>query len=161
MNSGFSHVGVSTHDMEATIQFYEGVLGFPRAAEDRIRIVEGGTLRHVFFDVGDGQCIAFIQANGVPGIPADYDTGINRGLGVPHAMYHFALRASTLDELEARRKTLEERGVAVSPIVDLGSGRSIFFRDPNDITLEFCCQLRPFNEDDLHGEFETSVAMLG
>jgi catechol 2,3-dioxygenase-like lactoylglutathione lyase family enzyme len=161
MGNGFSHVGVSTHDMDTTIQFYEEVLGFRRVAEDHIRIVEGGNLRHVFFDVGDGQCIAFIQANDVPAIPSDYDTSINLGLGVPHAMYHYALKVLTLEELESRRRELEARGVAVSPIIDLGAGRSIFFRDPNNITLEFCCQLRPFNESDLQGEFETSVAMLG
>ena len=161
MGDGFSHVGVSTHDMLATIRFYEQVLGFPRVGEDRIRIKEGGTLRHVFFDVGEGQFIAFIEPNGVPGIPADYDAGINRGLGVPSGMYHFALRVVSLEDLEARRKHLESHGVQVSPIIDLGSGKSVFFRDPNGIQLEYCCQTRPFNESDLHGETEASIALLG
>jgi catechol 2,3-dioxygenase-like lactoylglutathione lyase family enzyme len=161
MGDGFSHVGVSTHDMEGTIRFYEEILGCRRIAEDRIRILEGGTLRHVFFDVGDGQAIAFIEANGVPGIPADYDAGINRGLGVPHGMYHFALRVPSLDQLEMRRTELAARGVAVSPIIDLGAAKSVFFRDPNGIQLELCCQTRAFTDQDLHGETEASVAMLG
>jgi len=33
-------------------------------------------------------------------------------------------------------------------------------RDPNGIQLEYSCQTRPFDESDLHGEFEASVAML-
>jgi hypothetical protein len=52
-------------------------------------------------------------------------------------------------------------GVEVSPIIDLGSGKSVLFRDPNGIQLEYCCQTRPFNEPDLHGESEASIALLG
>lgn len=161
MGHGFSHVGVSTHDMERTIHFYEKLLGFRRVAEDRIRIIEGGSLRHVFFDVGAGQYIAFLEPSGVPGIPPDYDAGINQGLGVPHAMYHYAFQVPSLEQLESRRSELENHGVAVSPIIDLGAGQSIFLRDPNGIQLEFCCQTRPFSETDLHGEIEASAAMLG
>jgi catechol 2,3-dioxygenase-like lactoylglutathione lyase family enzyme len=161
MGDGFSHVGLSTHDMDATIQFYEGLLRFPRVGEERIRIKEGGTLRHVLFDAGEGQFIAFIEPNAVPGIPLDYDAGINQGLGLPSGMYHFALRVPSLDELDSRRKELEGHGVAVSPIIDLGVGKSVFFRDPNGIQLELCCQTRPFNQSDLHGETEASVDMLG
>lgn len=166
MSHGFSHVGVSTHDMGSTIHFYEKILGFRRIAEDHIRVIEGGSLRHVFFDVGEGECIAFLESNGVPGIPPDYDAGINRGLGVPHGMYHYAFKAASLDELETRRKELEEHGVGVSPIVDLGGGKSIYLRDPNGLQLEFHCQTRPFAAVGLHGEIECgevegSVAMLG
>lgn len=161
MGEGFSHVGLATRDMDATIRFYEQVLGCRRASEDRIRILEGGSLRHVFFEVGDGQFLAFIEPHGAPGFASDFDTGINRGLGVPDVVYHVALRVSSLDQLELRRKELEGHGVAVSPIVDLGGGKSIYFRDPNGVHLEYCCQLRSFVEADLHGEMEVSAAMLG
>ena len=36
-----------------------------------------------FFDVGRDQLIAFLEPNGVPDVPAKYDAGVNRGLGVP------------------------------------------------------------------------------
>ena len=161
MADGFSHVGLSTHDMEATIRFYENVLGCRRVSEERIRIIEGGSLRHVFFEVGEGQFVAFIEPHDAPGFAAGYDTGINRGLGVPNAVYHLAFRVSSVDQLEERRKQLVENGVAVSPIVDLGAGKSIFFHDPNGVQLEYCCQMRAFVESDLHGEVEASAAMLG
>lgn len=161
MADGISHVGLSTRDMEATIAFYERVLGCRRVSEDRIRILEGGSLRHVFFEVGEGQFVAFIEPHDAPGFAPDYDTGINRGLGVPNAVYHLALRVNSVDQLEARRRQLEESGVAVSPIVDLGAGKSIYFQDPNGLQLEFCCQTRAFVEADLNGEFEASAAMLG
>jgi len=158
---GFSHVGVSTHDMDATIEFYEGVLGFRRVVEERTTIREGGTLRQVYFDVGKGQFIVFMEAKGVAGIPGDYDTGINSALGVPLGMYHFALRVPTLDALEARRRALMERGVKVSDIIDLGSAKSVFLSDPNGIQLELCCHVREFDESDLRRTSEASVAVPG
>ena len=51
--------------------------------------------RHIFFDTGRDQIIAFIEARGVPGIPAEYDAGINCGLGVPSVFYHFAFEAGS------------------------------------------------------------------
>jgi catechol 2,3-dioxygenase-like lactoylglutathione lyase family enzyme len=49
---GFSHVGVSTHDMDATIRFYEGVLGLGRVAENLTTVRSGGSLRQVYFSLG-------------------------------------------------------------------------------------------------------------
>lgn len=159
MGNGFSHVGVSTLDMDQTIGFYEDVLGFRRVVEERTRVKEGGTLRQVYFDVGGGQYMVFMEPKGVPGIPADYDTGINRALGVPGGMYHFAFNVPTLDQLEALRDKLERHGVDVSPIIDLETAKSVFFSDPNDIQMELCCHTRSFDESDLHRETEASVAL--
>lgn len=161
MSNGFSHVGVSTHDMDSTIHFYQDILGFRCVIDDRIRVVEGGNCRHVFFDVGAGQSIGFLEPKNVPGFAAGYDAGINRGLGVPHGVYHYAFKAASLEELGARRVRLEECGVAVSPVVDLGPGsKSIYFRDPNGIQLEFNCQTQAFGDSIQRKEFEASMAMF-
>jgi catechol 2,3-dioxygenase-like lactoylglutathione lyase family enzyme len=158
MANGFSHVGLASHDMESTIRFYENVLGFPRVAEQRTRVKEGGTVRLTYFDTGDEQFIVFMESRGVKAIPADFDTSINRSLGVPAGMYHFAFRARSQEELDERRRTLEHAGVTVSETVDHGYAKSIFFRDPNDLQLEFCYQARPFEESDLYQAPEVSVA---
>ena len=57
---GFSHIGLSTLDLDKTRAFYEGVLGFRPVVADTITIEEGGHLRHMYFDVGGGQLIAFV-----------------------------------------------------------------------------------------------------
>lgn len=144
--------------MDATIHFYENVLGFPHVVEDLTRVKSGGSLRLVYFDVGDGQFIVFMEPKNVPGIPAEYDTGINGALGVPRGMYHYSFKVPTLDDLELRRRDLESHGIEVSSTIDLGYAKAIFFFDPNGIQLEFCCQIRPFNESDLHQQSEVSVA---
>ena len=156
---GFSHIGVSTHDMEMTRTFYESVLGFPRVVDEMTHVSQGGRLRQVYFDVGGGQYIVFMEPKRVPGISDDYDTGINGALGVPAGMYHFALRAETLEELEVRRASLVAHEVDVSEIIDLGTARSIFFADPNNIQVEICCHTRPFDASDLERVTDATVAL--
>ena len=69
-NKGFSHLGLSTLDMDKTRAFYENVLGFKAVRCDLIPVKEGGRIRHVFFDTGRDQLMAFMEARGVEGIPA-------------------------------------------------------------------------------------------
>src|SRR2546426_337406 len=115
---GLSHVGLSTLDMDRTRAFYEGVLGFKAVRCDTMRVKEGGQIRHVFFDAGDGQLLAFMEPRGVPGTPGAYDAGINRGLGLPDMFYHFAFEVGSLEALEAKRAELIAKGVRVTPVVD-------------------------------------------
>ncbi|WP_144107371.1 VOC family protein [Paraburkholderia sp. BCC1886] len=158
MTNGFSHIGVSTHDMERTIAFYEGVLGFPRVAEELLHINEGGTLRQISFDVGAQQYIVFMQCTGVDGISSAYDTGINQALGVPAGMYHYAFRESSVDALKAKRAQFAEKGVDVSDIIDLRTSLAFFFQDPNGLQLEFSATLRAFDETDLGRTSHASIA---
>src|ERR1700686_4837320 len=136
-NKGFSHVGLSTLDLDKTREFYEKVLGFKVVVADTIKIREGGSIRHIFFDTGRDQLLAFMEARGVPGVPAEYDAGINRGLGVPAAFYHFAFEAGNEAALESKRQQLISKGVQVSKIADHNWCKSIYFKDPNGITLEY------------------------
>ena len=92
---GFSHIGLSTLDLDTTRRFYEGILKFGVVRYDTITVKEGGQIRHIFFDTGRDQLIAFMEARGVPGVPAWYDAGINRGLGVPSSFNHFAFEAGS------------------------------------------------------------------
>jgi catechol 2,3-dioxygenase-like lactoylglutathione lyase family enzyme len=162
-NKGFSHVGLSTLDMDKTRAFYEGILGFKPVIADVIKIKEGGRIQHIFFDTGRDQLLAFMEAKGVPGVPVEYDAGINRGLGVPAAFYHFAFEAGSEAGLEAKRKELADKGVQVTDIVDHNWAKSIYFKDPNGVSLEYCCLVREFVADDanMQERFEISVKALG
>jgi catechol 2,3-dioxygenase-like lactoylglutathione lyase family enzyme len=161
-HKGFSHIGLSTLDLDKTRAFYEGVLGFKPVVADTITIQEGGYLRHMFFDVGGGQLIAFLEPNGVPDVPAKYDAGINRGLGVPAGFYHFAFEAGSPTALAKKRDELRGKGVETTDIVDHGWARSIYFKDPNGISLEYCCVVgnRPEGDAAMHGAFTVRRAAL-
>ena len=125
-HKGFSHIGLSTRDLDSTREFYEHVMGFEVVRCDIIKVAEGGQIRHIFFDTGRDQLIAFMEPQGVPGIPADYDAGINAGLGVPGSFYHFAFEAGSVAALEAKRQELLAKGVTVTDIVDHEWAHSIY-----------------------------------
>ena len=116
----------------------------------------------MFFDVGGGQLIGFLEPNGVADIPAKYDAGINRGLGVPAGFYHFAFEAGSPTALAKKRDELRGKGVETTGIVDHGAAQSIYFKDPNGLSLEYCCLVgnRPEPGALMHSEFTLPRAAL-
>ena len=137
-NAGIHHLGLATHDMEATLTFYRDVLGFEMRVADVIQPQAGGQIRHALLDAGSGEMVAFMECNDVQGIAADFDTGINRGLGIAGGVMHFAFKSETEEALKARREDLLAKDVEVTDVVDHGWCKSIYFKDPNGLQLEFC-----------------------
>jgi catechol 2,3-dioxygenase-like lactoylglutathione lyase family enzyme len=159
MKLGFNHIDLATKDMAATRAFYEGILGFPVVRSDIVEFEGSGPAQHVFFDCGGGQMIAFASS---ARMPADLDTGINRGLGLSSAVYHFAFEAGSLENLHALKSSLEARGVAVRGVEDHeGWCRSIYFTDPNGLQLEYCWVSRELNEDDAEPQVRFRVSREG
>jgi catechol 2,3-dioxygenase-like lactoylglutathione lyase family enzyme len=146
---GINHIDLGTKDMEATRAFYEDVLGFPLVRADLVEIGDNGRMKHFFFDAGNGQLIGFMSGEDVDGYPKDFDSGINRGLGLARGVYHFAFDAETEADLERIKHHLESHGVKVrGPVDHEGWAKSIYFEDPNGLQLEVCHLLRPFVADD-------------
>lgn len=147
---GMHHVGLATHDMEATLEFYEDVLGFPASVCEMVHPEAGGAIRHAFLDIGNGEMFAFMECNEVPGI-GDFDAGINRGLGIRGGMFHFAFKVEDDTALEKKRLELTEKGVEVTDVVDHGWCKSIYFHDPNHLQLEFCCLSAELSAEHVRG----------
>ena len=141
------HLGLATHDMDATLDFYEHVLGFEARVCEMIEPKTGGAIRHAFLDTGDGELVAFMECNGVRGVAPDFDPGINRGLGITGGLIHFAFKAYAAEALEKQRHELLEQGVEVTEVVDHRWCKSIYFLDPNGLQLEFCCTTAEFGEE--------------
>jgi len=59
---GFPHIGLSTLDLDKTREFYENILKFRPVRCDIIKVKEGGQIRHIFFDAGGDQLVAFMEA---------------------------------------------------------------------------------------------------
>ena len=148
-NHGVHHLGLATHDMEATLEFYEQILGFETKVCDILHPQTGGAIRHAFLDAGNGELIAFMECNEVNDINPDFDPGINRGLGIKGGMFHFAFTAADESDLDARRVDLAAKGVDVTEVVDHGWCKSIYFKDPNHLQLEFCCLTQTLDESHL------------
>jgi catechol 2,3-dioxygenase-like lactoylglutathione lyase family enzyme len=148
MKTGVHHLGLATLDLDRTVDFWTRKLDCKVAWADIIEPTEGGKIKHVFMDTGDGTLIAFMCPEKVPGIPEEWATDINSAQNLPGAFYHFAFHCDDVPQLEAKRALLLERGVDVTPVVDHEWCRSIYFRDPNGLLLEYCATTRAFNAED-------------
>jgi catechol 2,3-dioxygenase-like lactoylglutathione lyase family enzyme len=145
--------------MDGTRAFYEDMLGFEVVRCDTIDVKEGGRIRHVFFDTGGSQLLAFMEPRGLPGMAEEFDASLNRPLGMPQGFYHFAFEAGSREELAAKRAELIGKGVKVTPVIDHGWAESIYFKDPNGLLLEYACLTRDIHADDFerHSRFEVSL----
>ncbi len=160
MQKGIHHLGLATHDLDGTLEFYEKVLGFDARVCETIDPETGGCIRHAFLDMGRGQLVAFMEPNGIPELD-DFDAGINRGLGIQGGMIHFAFWCDDEADLVAKRGELVGKGVEVTEVVDHRWCKSIYFKDPNHIQLEFCCYVGELDEShvaDRYSEAWTGVS---
>ena len=143
----FHHIAIATRDLDATHRFYTEVMAFDLVKVEAAPAPEGGWARHLFYDTGDGTCLAVWDVHDDPAIPADFDPSISRGLGLPTWTNHIAFDAPELSELDAAQRRWLDHGYVVLRI-DHGWCTSIYIDDPNGIAVEFCCTTRAFTEED-------------
>jgi catechol 2,3-dioxygenase-like lactoylglutathione lyase family enzyme len=119
---GVHHVAFLCSDVDRTIRFYQGVLGFPLVELFENRDYPGST--HFFFDIGHGNLLAFFD---MPGL----DLGPYRE--VLGGLHHLAISVDR-SQFDAARDRLVDAGVALH-LVD-GVDESIYFMDPDGTRLE-------------------------
>ncbi len=160
---GINHLALVCRDMAETVGFYTEALGMPLVKT--VGLPDGG--QHFFFDCGGGSLLAFFwwpdappAAPGVASVksfPAEPKSAVG-------SMNHVAFHLEEA-ELEASIARLQSAGVKVSvPVVvnhddspmgvsrEMNEGvwvRSVYFRDPNGIMLEFAAIVRGFTPSDI------------
>jgi glyoxylase I family protein len=121
---GIHHAALICRDVEATIAFYQEVLGFPLVELVENRDYAGSS--HFFFDIGNGNLLGFFDFPGHP--HPDFSETIG-------AVQHIAL-SQTAEAFTAMRATLDAAGVEyIGP--DRGIDNSLYVRDPNGVGIEF------------------------
>lgn len=125
------HSAYRCRDAEQTRWFYEDVLGLPLAAALTLERDEADgenvEFMHLFFEMGDGNHIAFFDEP----THASVDNFKKRhGFDI-----HIAFEAPSQSVLELWRQRLQRAGVQFSTI-DHGFLHSLYFYDPNGIRLE-------------------------
>ena len=120
---GVHHVALICSDVERTIQFYDGLLGFPVVEIIENRDYKGST--HLFFDLGHENLLAFFDFPG---------RGLQPGVESIGSVQHIAISIDS-DQFEAAKQRLGSAGVPyVGP--DRGIVDSIYFKDPDGIQIE-------------------------
>ena len=117
---GVHHVALICSDVERTVQFFDGLLGFPLIEMFENRDYQGST--HFFFDIGHGNALAYFD---LPGLDLGEYAEV---LGGHH---HLAISISRT-EWEAARTRLDAAGVDYAHV----DGSSMYFRGPDGERLE-------------------------
>jgi catechol 2,3-dioxygenase-like lactoylglutathione lyase family enzyme len=158
---GINHLALVCKDMARTVDFYSNTLGL--SLIKTIELPGGG--QHFFFDIGNGDALAFFwfpQAPlSVPGISSVRLDALSTGnIATAHgSMNHVAFNVSP-DKLEEYRSKLVAKGVEVTPILhhaDVPEGyvpspdestfmSSFYFFDPDGILLEFAASVRKLGD---------------
>lgn len=117
---GLHHTALISSDVEQTIRFYQDVLGFPLTELIENRDYPGSS--HFFFDIGNGNLLAFFD---FPGLDVGPYAEVLGGL------HHCAISVEP-ERWHALVQRLTEAGV--EHVVH--SGVSVYFRDPDGARIE-------------------------
>ncbi|GLZ40199.1 VOC family protein [Actinokineospora sp. NBRC 105648] len=117
---GIHHTALVSGDVRRTVEFYQDVLGFPLTELFENRDYPGST--HFFFDVGNGNAIAFFD---LPGLDLGPYAEVLGGL------HHLAVSMEPA-QWSAARARLDAAGVDYVA----ESGTSLYFADPDGARIE-------------------------
>src|ERR1700712_5096716 len=112
---GLHHTALISSDVEATVRFYQDVLGFPLTELIDKRDYPGSS--HFFFDIGNGNLLAFFD---FPGL----DVG-------PYAEVLGGLHHCAISVEPSRWRAAVERLEAAGVPHEVHSEVSVYFRDPD------------------------------
>ncbi|HVQ87066.1 MAG TPA: VOC family protein [Actinomycetes bacterium] len=117
---GVHHTALISSDVRRTVEFYQGLLGFPLTDMFENRDYRGST--HFFFDIGNGNALAFFD---LPGLDLGEYAEVLGGL------HHIAISMEPVQWEQAKQR-LDDASVKYDHI----SGTSLYFRDPDGARLE-------------------------
>ena len=120
---GIHHAALICSDVEQTIQFYQGLLGFPLVELVENRDYRGSS--HFFFDVGNQTLLGFFD---FPGL------GLEQGVEAIGGVQHIAISVPR-DRWEQLRARLDDAGIPYGG-PDQGIEESMYFKDPDGIGIE-------------------------
>lgn len=121
----FDHVAIPVRDAVATHRFYTQVLGLPLIATHEGDDWGGLPWLMMIFAAADGRQLAFIAFEG----------GKTAKSNLPPDARHYAFSLATKAQLETWKRRLAAAKVKFAE-EDHGRQQSIYFEDPNGITLE-------------------------
>ena len=120
---GIHHAALICRDVEQTIQFYQGLLGFPLVELVENRDYPGSS--HFFFDLGNKTLLGFFD---FPGL------GLEQGVEAIGGVQHIAI-AVPPDRHAELRKVLDDNGIPYDGPAR-GIPESLYLRDPDGIGIE-------------------------
>ena len=162
--TGINHLALVSSDMARTVDFYSGLLGMPLTKTIEL---PNGMGQHFFFDCGGGASLAFFWFPDAPAPELGVSAPAHRpdrgpitsahgsmnhvALGVPADRidgYVDALRGAGVECSELVNHDNSEWGVSLENTDDVYV-RSIYFTDPDGISLELAAWTKPLGPGDV------------
>ena len=165
---GVNHLALVCKDMARTVEFSRDVLGMPLI---KTLDLPGGMGQHFFFDIGNGDSLAFFWFPGAPeavpgvsspgGLPGGGDIRTAHG-----SMNHIAFDVPA-EKFDAYVAKLKAKGVKLGAVLNHDNSpsqvsaevtpdvfvRSVYFFDPDGVMLEFASWTHTgFSETDVAHE---------
>jgi catechol 2,3-dioxygenase-like lactoylglutathione lyase family enzyme len=161
---GVNHLALVCKDMARTVEFYRDVLGMPL-----IKTIDlpGGMGQHFFFDMGNGDSLAFFwfpnAPEAHPGVSSPQALPGRGSLVTAHgSMNHIAFDVPP-EKFDEYLERLRAKGVALSPVMNHDNSpsqvsaavtpdvfvRSVYFFDPDGVCLEFAAWTKVFDASDV------------
>jgi len=160
---GVNHLALVCKDMARTVDFYANVLGMPLT---KTIDLPGGMGQHFFFDIGNGDSLAFFwfpeAPERAPGVASPAHNVGEGPIATAHgSMNHIAFDVAP-EKMEEYRDRLKAKGVDVTEIVNHDNSpmqmsreltddvfvRSMYFFDPDGALLEFAAWTRALRPDE-------------
>lgn len=119
------HVHLKVSDLERSLSFYQGILGFEvqqRYGNQAVFIAAGGYHHHIGLNTW--------ESKGAPAAPA-YSTGL----------YHTAILYPTRKDLAIALKQILEANYPINGAADHGVSHAIYLNDPDGNGVELCWDL--------------------
>ncbi|SNR31961.1 VOC family protein [Halorubrum vacuolatum] len=136
--TGLHHVTNICTDMDATVAFYEDVLGWHTVKRTQ-NYDDPGTLHYYFSPTPAGEPGTTVTYFEYPG---------SRGAPGPGASHHFAFGVEDETTLAEWREHLLAHDVNVSTVKDRTYFKSIYFTDPDGLVFELATQGPGFTVDE-------------
>jgi catechol 2,3-dioxygenase-like lactoylglutathione lyase family enzyme len=161
---GVNHLALVCKDMARTVEFYRDTLGMPLV---KTIDLPHGMGQHFFFDIGNGDCLAFFwfpnAPEAAPGVASPKALPALGEMITAHgSMNHIAFSVPA-ERFDLYVERLKAKGVKLSPVLNHDSSpmqasatmhagvfvRSVYFFDPDGVCLEFACWTKVFDDTDV------------
>jgi catechol 2,3-dioxygenase-like lactoylglutathione lyase family enzyme len=137
------HHAYRCRDAEETRHFYEDILKMPLVAAVVMPADPAAhmpTFCHIFFEMGDGNCIAFFDC---PEVLKDRTFKPEGPLD-----HHLAIEVEGDEVIDEFRGRLTDAGVELK-FIDHGVYHSLYFNDPNGLNCEIVSKVRATYDNDI------------
>jgi len=161
---GVNHLALVCKDMARTVEFYRDVLGMPLT---KTIDLPGGMGQHFFFDIGNGDSLAFFwfpnAPEAHPGVSSPQALPGRGSMITAHgSMNHIAFDVPP-EKFDEYLERLKAKGIAVSPVMNHDNSpsqvsatvtpdvfvRSVYFFDPDGACLEFAAWTKVLDDSDV------------